>query len=153
MSTIAANRFRRSPPTRHSSPGGVRWARSRSQASSPLPEAAFSLRRAVVPWLFFTPVIYGGAPLAGCTAACPANALLIADRPTIAAPFGSDMSYGTIAISSATLACLLYRLASATRPRRRALLPVYIPAVMLTVPALIFHGAVTRHLDLDPTTI
>jgi signal transduction histidine kinase len=105
---------------------------------------------AVVPWLLFTPVIYGSAPLAGCTGACPANALLIADRPTIAAPFGSDLSYGTIAISSATLACLLYRLATATRPRRRALLPVYIPAVMLTVPALIFHGALVRHLDLDP---
>ena len=108
---------------------------------------------AVVPWLFFTPVIAGGAPLAACNAACPPNALLIADRPTVAAPFGSDMSYGTIAISLTTLACLLYRLATATRPRRRALLPVYVPAVMLTVPALIFHGAVVRHLDLDPSIV
>jgi hypothetical protein len=108
---------------------------------------------AVVPWLLFTPVISGGAPLAGCNAACPTNALLIADRPSIAEPFGADMSWGTIAIASATLACLLYRLATATRPRRRALLPVYIPAVMLTVPALIFHGAVVRHLHLSPTTL
>jgi len=108
---------------------------------------------AVVPWLLFTPVISGGAPLAGCNAACPTNALLIADRPSIAEPFGADMSWGTIAIASATLACLLYRLATATRPRRRALLPVYIPAVMLTVPALIFHGAVVRHLDLSSTTL
>jgi signal transduction histidine kinase len=108
---------------------------------------------AVVPWLLFTPVISGGAPLAGCTAACPTNALLIADRPSIAAPFGADLSWGTIAVSSATLACLLYRLATATRPRRRALLPVYVPAVMLTVPALIFHGAVVRHLHLSSTTL
>jgi len=108
---------------------------------------------AVVPWLLFTPVISGGAPLAGCTAACPTNALLIADRPSIAAPFGADMSWGTIAISLATLACLLYRLATATRPRRRALLPVYIPAVMLTIPVLIFHGAVVRHLHLSSTTL
>jgi signal transduction histidine kinase len=108
---------------------------------------------AIGPWLFFTPVISGGAPLAGCNAGCPGNALLIADRPTIAAPFGSDMSYGTIAVSSATLACLLYRLATATRPRRRALLPVYIPAVMLTVPVLIFHGAVVRHLHLDASIV
>jgi signal transduction histidine kinase len=108
---------------------------------------------AVVPWLLFTPVISGGAPLAGCNAACPTNALLIADRPSIAAPFGADLSWGTIAISSATLACLLYRLATATRPRMRALLPVYIPAVLLTVPALIFHGAVVRHLHLSSTTL
>jgi signal transduction histidine kinase len=108
---------------------------------------------AVVPWLLFTPVISGGAPLAGCNAACPTNALLIADRPSIAEPFGADMSWGTIAIASATLACLLYRLASASRPRRRALLPVYAPAVMLTVPALIFHGAVVRHLHLSSTTL
>jgi len=108
---------------------------------------------AVVPWLLFTPVIAGSAPLAGCNAACPTNALLIADRPSIAAPFGADMSWGTIAVSSATLACLLYRIATATRPRRRALLPVYVPAVMLTVPALIFHGAVVRHLHLSSTTL
>jgi signal transduction histidine kinase len=108
---------------------------------------------AIVPWLLFTPVIAGGAPLAGCTAACPSNAFLVADRPTIAAPFGTDMSYGTIVIAIATLACLLYRLARSSRPRRRALLPVYVPAVLLTVPVLIFHGAVTRHLHLDPGTI
>jgi signal transduction histidine kinase len=108
---------------------------------------------AIVPWLLFTPVISGGAPLAGCNAACPSNALLVADRPRIAAPFGADMSWGTIAVSSATLACLVYRLVTATRPRRRALLPVYIPAVLLTIPALIFHGAVVRHLHLSATTL
>jgi signal transduction histidine kinase len=108
---------------------------------------------AVVPWLLFTPVISGSAPLAGCNGACPANALSIADRPSIAAPFGADMSWGTIAVSSATLAYLVYRLVTASRPRRRALLPVYVPAVMLTVPALIFHGAVVRHLHLSAATL
>ena len=57
------------------------------------------------------------------------------------------------AVGVATLAVLFYRLATATRPRRRALIPVYAPAVMLTVPVLIFHGVVTHHLDLDPRTI
>jgi len=61
---------------------------------------------AIVPWLFFSPVIAGGAPLAACNDACPTNALMIADRPTIADPFGKDMSYGTIAISIATLAAV-----------------------------------------------
>jgi signal transduction histidine kinase len=106
-----------------------------------------------VPYLFFSPAVGGGAPLAGCTADCPTNALMIADRPTIAASYGSDGSYLVIAIMSATLACLLYRVAKATRPRRRALLPVYVPAVVLTVPLLIFHGVVTQLLHLEASTI
>ncbi len=95
----------------------------------------------------------GGGPIAGCNAACPKNAFMIADRPTIADAFGSDFSYVVITVGAATLAVLFYRLATATRPRRRALIPVYVPAVMLTVPVLIFHGVVTHHLDLDPSTI
>jgi hypothetical protein len=87
-----------------------------------------------VPYLFFSPVVSGRAPLAGCNADCPANPLMIADRPSIAASYGSDGSYAVIVIMSATLACLIYRLATATRPRRRALVPVYVPAVTLTVP-------------------
>ena len=87
-----------------------------------------------VPYLFFSPVLSGGAPLAGCDP-CPENALMIADRPTIAASYGSDGSYAVIVIMAATLACLIYRLATATRPRRRALVPVYVPALTLTVPA------------------
>ena len=106
-----------------------------------------------VPYLFFSPVVQGGAPLAGCNAACPTNALMIADRPTIAASYGSDGSYAVIAIMSATLCCLLYRLATATRPRRQALVPVYVPALVLTVPILIFHGVVTQLLHLAPSTI
>ena len=78
---------------------------------------------------------------------------MIADRPTIADGFGSNGSYLTLALGVGTLAVLFYRLATATRPRRRALIPVYVPAVTLTVPVLIFHGVVTDHLDLDPSTI
>ena len=76
-----------------------------------------------VPYLFFSPVVSGGAPLGGCGAECPENAFMIADRPTIAASYGSDGSYAVIVIMLATLACLVYRLATATRPRRRALIP------------------------------
>ena len=105
------------------------------------------------PYLLFSPVVSGGGPVAGCNAACPTNAFMIADRPTIADPFGSEFSYVTIAVGAATLAFLFYRLVTATRPRRRALTPVYALAMMLTVPVLIFHGVVTHHLDLDPSTI
>jgi signal transduction histidine kinase len=113
----------------------------------------FYFLTAFVPWFFFSPIVAGGAPLAGCNADCPTNALMIADRPTVAESFGTDTSYLVIVLASATLAVLIYRLATATRPRKRALLPVYVPAVMLTVPVLIFHGVVTQHLDLEPGTI
>ena len=106
-----------------------------------------------VPYLFFSPVVSGGAPLAGCNAECPTNPLMIADRPTIAASFGSDLSYAVIVIMSATCACLVYRLATATRPRRRALVPVYVPALALSVPILVFHGVVTQLLSLAPEEI
>ena len=43
------------------------------------------------PYLLFSPVVTGGSPLAGCNAACPKNAFMIADRPTIADGFGSDI--------------------------------------------------------------
>ena len=105
------------------------------------------------PKLFFSPVVSGGGPVAGCNAACPTNAFMIADRPTIADGLGSNISYLTLALGVATIALLSYRMATATRPRRRALMPVYVPAVLLTVPVLIFHGIVTQHLDLDPSTI
>ena len=47
-----------------------------------------------VPWMFFSAVVQGGGPLAGCTDACPANALMIADRPDIAASLGPDLVVG-----------------------------------------------------------
>ncbi len=105
------------------------------------------------PKLFFSPVVSGGGPVAGCNAACPTNAFMIADRPTIADGLGSNISYLTLALGVATIVLLSYRMATATRPRRRALMPVYVPAVLLTVPVLIFHGIVTQHLDLGPSTI
>ena len=105
---------------------------------------------AFYPWFFFSPVVSGGAPLAGCNAACPTNPLMISDRPTIAASFGTSLSYVVIAIMTFTLACLTYRLATATRPRRRALVPVYIPALALSVPVLVFHGVIADLVSLSP---
>lgn len=106
-----------------------------------------------LPYFFFSPVVSGGAPLAGCNAACPANALMIDDRPNVAAGLGSDLSYFVIAITSATLAGLVYRLVTASRPRRRALWPVYLPAVMLTVPLLVYHGVIIGFLRVSAGTL
>ena len=114
---------------------------------------ALSFFTSSFPQLFFSPVVSGGGPIAGCNSACPTNAFMIADRPTIANGLGSNGSYLVLALGVGTLAVLFYRLATATRPRRRALIPVYVVAVMLTVPVLIFHGVVGDRLDVDPSTI
>ena len=96
-------------------------------------------------WVLFSPVVYGGAPLAACNAACPANGLMIANRPSIAdGGVVSDISPYVIVQLSAILLFLCYRLATATRPRRRALVPVYVPALMATVPVLAYYGVLER---------
>jgi signal transduction histidine kinase len=107
---------------------------------------------AFVPWFFFSPVVGGGAPLAGCDP-CPANGLMIADRPAIAASIGISLTWTVIVLLTATLVCLAYRVATASRPRRRTLLPVYIPALILTVPLLAFHGFAAGVIELDGQTL
>jgi signal transduction histidine kinase len=108
---------------------------------------------AFVPWFFFSPVVSGGAPLAACNAECPSNPLMIEDRPSLAAGFGSNLSYAVIVIMCAAIACLTYRLGTATRPRVRALVPVYGPALVLSIPVLLFHGVVVDLADLDGSSV
>ena len=105
------------------------------------------------PWLFFSPVVVGSQPLAGCNQACPANGLMIADRPSLAAPFGVATAWAAILLATATIALLVYRVVTASRPRRRALLPVYIPALMLTVPVLVYRGVAAGVADFSPRTL
>jgi signal transduction histidine kinase len=102
-----------------------------------------------VPWFLFSPVVSGGAPLAGCNAACPRNALMIADRPSIANAFGTTERYIAVGYAIVVLAALVQRQVTASRPRKRALLPVYVPAVMLTVPFGIFQAAGAGLVTLD----
>ena len=100
-----------------------------------------------VPGLLFSPVVHGNRiPLADCDPACPANGFMIADRPTLADGFLSDnfVAYYLLAAYSAIFVFLIYRLATATRPRRRALLPVYVPALVAILPVVVFYAAARR---------
>ena len=119
--------------------------------------AAIALERleSYVPTLLFSPVVNGNLPLAGCTAECPANGFMIADRPTLAdGLFSSDIStYFLLATRSAIFVYLIYRLATATRPRRRALLPVYVPVLMFLTPALVLYVARVELVHLDAGAI
>ena len=78
-----------------------------------------------VPWFFFSSHVAGGTPLARCTAACPPNALMIADRPGVASHFGDAEELGRALFAAACFLLLGVRLLVATRPRRRILAPIY----------------------------
>ena len=105
------------------------------------------------PYLFFSPVVVGGGPLFGCNESCPANGLMIADRPNVANWSGTDLAWAVIALLTATVVLLAARLATASRPRRRTLLPVYVPALLLSIPLLGFHGFAAGVLHLDADTL
>ena len=106
-----------------------------------------------LPWYFFSPYVAGAAPLAHCNAACPKNALMIADRPGVAAGLGKAEEIILVGIAAMIVAAIVYRLDTATRPRRRALLPVYVPALLLTVPFGIFHAVSAGLIDLNADTV
>jgi signal transduction histidine kinase len=91
------------------------------------------------PWFFFSPVVHGGAPLAGCNARCPSNALMIADNHSVARGFGRAAESLEALLAAAIVVGLCYRLATASRPRSRALVPVYASALLLTIPFGLFH--------------
>ena len=93
-----------------------------------------------VPWFFLSPTVAGATPLARCTAACPANALMIANRPDVASHFGTVEEILRIVFAVAFVGLLVARLALATRPRRRILAPVYIVACAW-ITAFGFFGA------------
>ena len=92
-----------------------------------------------LPWFFFSPTVSGGSPQAACTS-CPSNPLMIANRPGVASGFGTSEFYFAMLVETAIAAGLLYRLARSSRPRRRSLLPVYVPALLLTIPLAIFRA-------------
>jgi signal transduction histidine kinase len=113
---------------------------------------AVALLTSFVPWFFFSPVVSGGAPLAGCNAACPENALMIADRPPIASGLGTTEEYYSVFVGSAIALGLLALFLRAAKPRRRGLLPVYVPAFLLIVPFVLFHAAGLGLIDLEAQT-
>ncbi|MGZ4303061.1 MAG: sensor histidine kinase [Gaiellaceae bacterium] len=106
-----------------------------------------------LPLFLFSPYVSGASPLAHCNTACPRNALMIADRPSIAAGLGRTEEILLVAVAAAIVGAIVYRLDTATRPRRRALLPVYVPALFLTVPFGIFHAAKAGLIDLGPDAL
>jgi signal transduction histidine kinase len=106
-----------------------------------------------LPWFLFSPHVAGASPLADCNAACPRNALMIADRPSIAAGLGRAEEILLAGIAATIVVAVVYRLYTATRPRRRAVLPVYVPALLLTIPFGIFHAVGAGFIDVNADVV
>jgi signal transduction histidine kinase len=118
-----------------------------------LAAVAWILLASFLPWFFFSPYVSGGAPLAGCNASCPSNALMISNNPDIAAGFGTTEDYLAVVLAAAIIVGLAYRLATASRPRRRGLLPVYVSATLLAVPFAVFRAAGAGAIQLSATSV
>jgi len=101
---------------------GVRLTRA---ATAVFALAVWTVVVGFVPWFFLSPAINGGTFLARCTAGCPPNALMIADRPDVAGHFATVEEVFRVLFAIAMVALLVSRLVLATRPRRRILAPVY----------------------------
>ena len=69
-----------------------------------------------VPWFFLSPTISGGTFLARCTAECPPNALMIADRPDVAGHFATVEEVFRVVFAIAMVALLVSRLVAGDPP-------------------------------------
>ena len=99
-----------------------------------------------LPFLLFSPVVWGAIHLGACNAACPDNGLMIADRPgLVSASGGWGLNVATVALMFATAGILLFRLVNASPSRRRMLAPIYTPALLL---ALVIATYIAARLEL-----
>ena len=85
-----------------------------------LAHVVFATMPAIVSDLLL-PQVGAGASISGCRALCPDNALAITSRPAVADDLYTVFRYGVIATALATAALLVWRFATGTPPRRRAL--------------------------------
>ena len=104
---------------------------------------------AFVPWFFFSKQVSGATPLARCTAACPDNPFVIADRPGAAMRFSDIVSFGRTFFAVLCLLLLGIRLYVASAPRRRVLFPLYAIAATWAV-AFGAYGVATDLIGDQP---
>ena len=75
------------------------------------------------PWVLFSPEVHGNTPLSRCTDSCPQNVLFL-NHPDLAQLFHATSSALRLVYAVTFFGVLVYRLVTASRPRRRALVAV-----------------------------
>src|SRR3954451_1445238 len=83
-----------------------------------------------LPWALFSPVIAGGGPLTGCAPGCPPNALQIGSAPRLVEVAGKAETYVALTIVACVMLTYGRRLATASRPQRRALMAVAVTSLL-----------------------
>jgi signal transduction histidine kinase len=105
-----------------------------------------------VVWAFQTPVLQGGGTLSRCGDACPTNPLELAGPSWLGTlAFGVE-TFAIIAATVAFIVLFAHRLASAPRPRRRALITVGATSLVF-FPMFLVYQTSRRLLELDPVTL
>jgi signal transduction histidine kinase len=105
-----------------------------------------------LPWAVFSSVIAGGGPLTRCAPNCPANALQIGSAPKLVEAAGKAETYAGLAVCLGVLVVYGYRLYTASRPQRRALMAVAVTS-LLFLPAYFVANFAAWVLYVDPSTV
>src|SRR3954463_16377154 len=83
-----------------------------------------------LPWALFSPVIAGGGPLSGCAPNCPPNALQIGTAPRLVDIAGKAETYVGLVVIAGVMVVYGWRVATASRPQRRALMAVAVTSLL-----------------------
>jgi signal transduction histidine kinase len=93
----------------------------------------------------------GTEPFSACVGACPGNPLQVASRPDFVDTSATAVTYVGLAVVFGVAVLWARRLRFATRPERRALVPVACSSLLL-VPALFTYYFALLVLDVAPAT-
>lgn len=105
-----------------------------------------------VPSALLSPVAAGSSALSSCRPECPANVLRIASSTDVAEFVRRWAGYAALALVIAVLGVYWVRIASASRPQRRALI-VVAASSLLFLPIFFVFQFSRLVLDADPETL
>jgi LuxR family transcriptional regulator, maltose regulon positive regulatory protein len=94
--------------------------------------------------------LYGGGPLLRCVNRCPENLLQLGSAPSLQEVAEAGL-YCCLAIAPAVLIVLVLRLRTASRPQRRALMPVAVTSLLFLPPFFVVNSSALV-LKLDRAT-
>jgi signal transduction histidine kinase len=102
-----------------------------------------------MPLLALSPVIAGAGPLSVCDPECPPNVLQVASAPDLVTWVDRAGTAGVLTVTIGALVLYAWRVRTAARPQRRALLAVA-TTFLLFLPALFAFHLSRRMLDVGP---
>ena len=104
-----------------------------------------------LPWALFAPLIAGGGALTACGTDCPPNALQLGTAPDLVEQAGTAETYAALVVVLGVVIVYTWRLLTASRPQRRALVAVAVTS-LLWLPLYFASTFAYQFLTLDPGT-